>query len=321
MFEHQVCSDVPDFAQKMKIIDPLSENTLFYDVSMHIPEKIKNSQRFSVGDHQDIFKVVVKNGCVEKSLYEIAKLPYKRFWMEFTGTNRAGQKHKSAIFVEEDLPDVLRCLTFQKVGSRKKGSWGMARVGFYAAFTTQGMENASSIPEFMESLQRLAELKGLPIAEAAYFIPMQLVSEQYLKGSRFAEQIEREIRAESKGMYVFRNTLLCTLLLLNCKNIVTEKHEAPERLNKKRQKAGKPPLFSYHTLAVKVPGESTASKSGAKTGITQRLHLCRGHFKHFTKDKPLFGKLEGLYWWQPHVRGEKKKGVVMKDYHLVPNQQ
>jgi len=44
--------------------------------------------------------------------------------------------------------------------------------------------------------------------------------------------------------------------------------------------------------------------------------LFRGHFKTYTKDKPLFGKLVGKYWFKPHARGNKKKGVVVKDYSL-----
>jgi hypothetical protein len=45
-----------------------------------------------------------------------------------------------------------------------------------------------------------------------------------------------------------------------------------------------------------------------------RVHLCHGHFKNYTEGNPLFGKYTGRYWWQPFVRGNKKKGVVMKDY-------
>lgn len=33
-------------------------------------------------------------------------------------------------------------------------------------------------------------------------------------------------------------------------------------------------------------------------------------------DKPLFGKLKGTYWWNPHVRGTEESGVVEKDYRI-----
>lgn len=107
------------------------------------------------------------------------------------------------------------------------------------------------------------------------------------------------------------------LLLLNCKNISTEKHYPPEALNRKRTKVGKQPLFTYHTLVVHTPSAKHGGGDSAKTGIKHRLHFCRGHFKEYTSDNPLFGKLTGLYWWQPHVRGNKELGVVHKDYRVA----
>ena len=49
----------------------------------------------------------------------------------------------------------------------------------------------------------------------------------------------------------------------------------------------------------------------------QRVHLCRGHFKEYTNENPLFGKHVGRFWWQPMVRGDKKRGVLNKDYDVV----
>jgi hypothetical protein len=46
------------------------------------------------------------------------------------------------------------------------------------------------------------------------------------------------------------------------------------------------------------------------------VHLCRGHFKTYTDDNPLFGKHVGKYYWQPSIRGKNKKGIVAKDYSL-----
>ncbi|MFA5433392.1 MAG: hypothetical protein WC319_11075 [Candidatus Paceibacterota bacterium] len=101
------------------------------------------------------------------------------------------------------------------------------------------------------------------------------------------------------------------LNLLHCKNIVKKENKPPEKLNKKRIKNGKLPLFSYYTLHIK---DSINSNSKNVLGDHNRIHLCRGHFKHYTKENPLFGKLTGMYWWQPHVRGQNKDGIIMKDY-------
>ena len=103
--------------------------------------------------------------------------------------------------------------------------------------------------------------------------------------------------------------------ILQCKNISTEKNYPSKELNKKRIKQGKQPLFTYHTLVVNPMSEKKrSSNEHESTGIKQRLHFCRGHFKEFTEQNKLFGKHTGLYWWQPMVRGNKELGIVHKDY-------
>lgn len=103
------------------------------------------------------------------------------------------------------------------------------------------------------------------------------------------------------------------LMLLNCKNITTIEKQPPEKLNKKRAKKGKYPLFTYKKLVIKPTGKKQAAQE-AQGLWENRVHLCRGHFKNYTEENPLFGKFTGRYWWPPSVRGNKKKGVVMKDY-------
>jgi hypothetical protein len=110
------------------------------------------------------------------------------------------------------------------------------------------------------------------------------------------------------------------LQILNCKNIVAEKIPAPEALNKKRRKSGKQELFDYHVLNVVVPSKKRGYHETTEPLSHNRVHLCRGHFKEYTAEHPLFGHYTGLYWWQPHVRGQNKDGIVMKDYKVTTKQ-
>jgi len=107
-----------------------------------------------------------------------------------------------------------------------------------------------------------------------------------------------------------------SMILLNCKNITAEKIPAPEALNKKRRKAGKQELFDYHVLNVVVPSKKRGYHESTEPLSHNRVHLCRGHFKEYTVEHPLFGHYTGLFWWQPHVRGQNKDGIVMKDYNI-----
>ena len=107
----------------------------------------------------------------------------------------------------------------------------------------------------------------------------------------------------------------CLFMFLSCKNITTQDNEPPLKLNKKRKKTGKQELFTYKTLIIKPTGKKQESQQ-AQGLWDNRVHLCRGHFKEYTAEKPLFGRVTGRFWWQPSVRGNVKEGVVMKDYKI-----
>lgn len=102
--------------------------------------------------------------------------------------------------------------------------------------------------------------------------------------------------------------------LLCCKNVKTERIVHPEKLQKARQQNGKLPLVSWHVLQV---SSHIRQRDGKATGTGQplALHWVRGHFKHYTKEKPLLGRAVGTYWWTPHLAGQADR-VVLKDYEV-----
>ena len=147
------------------------------------------------------------------------------------------------------------------------------------------------------------------------------IRQQMLSGFKetFPEKDRNELNGMTKSGTRELILLVCSsVMLLNTKNIVTIDNPPPAKLNKKRIKNGKQPLFTYKTLRLQLPAKKRRKGSGPATATdnTTRLHLCRGHFKTYTEDKPLLGKFTGRYWWQPHARGDKTKGVVMKDYEV-----
>lgn len=105
-------------------------------------------------------------------------------------------------------------------------------------------------------------------------------------------------------------------MLLSCKNI--EKVKVNPGLGKFSNRQNKrKDLYSYHVLRIKpTAGRREDGTPGESTGLHNRIHFCRGHFKNYTAEAPLLGKHTGLYWWQPHVRGQDKSGFVGKDYHV-----
>lgn len=104
------------------------------------------------------------------------------------------------------------------------------------------------------------------------------------------------------------------LSFLSCKNIAVEDVKPPKKLQKRRVKKKKLPMVSYKVLKVKNVGKSSHGSSGGYW--SNRIHLCRGHVREYSPDRPLFGKLFGRFWIPPHARGNKKLGTVQKDYAL-----
>lgn len=112
------------------------------------------------------------------------------------------------------------------------------------------------------------------------------------------------------------------LVAIHARNVFLSPHDPPEKLNKKRARKGHHPLFRYHTLRF-CPGK-VVNKNAQGVGVGKNIgsmpvHLCRGHFMHVTPERPLFGRpgCHGRFWVQAHVRGNKKNGVVVKDYEMV----
>ena len=110
------------------------------------------------------------------------------------------------------------------------------------------------------------------------------------------------------NLLALENRCICVCLFLsalNCTNVSRTQHSPSERLQKARARRGKKPLFSFWTLEVAIPRDTTDEGDGSGTHSSPRVHLRRGHIKH---------RKTGYFWWQPHAVGNKKHGMVMKDY-------
>lgn len=155
----------------------------------------------------------------------------------------------------------------------------------------------------------------------AYFSLLHLKSETLHHYGALYPETELETRLDPVSSRALSQRHLSAvgfiLNVLNCKNVQLSPVEPPERLNRARAKKGKNPLYRYHILTVdrnkaqKVAGSTSQGQFGIMP-----VHLCRGHFKEYTEDKPLFGRVTGRFWWQPYARGKAKNGVVLKDYDV-----
>jgi hypothetical protein len=113
-----------------------------------------------------------------------------------------------------------------------------------------------------------------------------------------------------------------TLAMLNCANITTAAHKAPDAFQKARVRGGKKPLVSFHTVRVdlgKTPRVIAAEQlPGESTGATPRRHRKRGHMKDYRGGKGLFGRYKNVWYWGPTLAGSEEAGVVVSDYEVTP---
>ena len=103
----------------------------------------------------------------------------------------------------------------------------------------------------------------------------------------------------------------------HCRNVQVMDAPLPEAVRKKREKRGKHAAV-FKILEIRPMKAVLRNADGNRsTGLKQRLHICRGHFKDYRNGRGLFGKYRGMFWWEMHVRGDKAQGEVKKDYSVI----
>ncbi|HRD87801.1 MAG TPA: hypothetical protein PK752_05995 [Accumulibacter sp.] len=124
---------------------------------------------------------------------------------------------------------------------------------------------------------------------------------------RIGKEAEEDFKYLQRGFSIVETVLVA----LNCTNVRSVDYEPPVAINKKRQKAGKPPIFTYKTLHI-LAGERSASHDkradDAEAKRSPRLHFRRGHFRRISGDR--------MTWVQPCMVGDQRLGMVQKAYAL-----
>lgn len=109
----------------------------------------------------------------------------------------------------------------------------------------------------------------------------------------------------------------CLFALCNCKNVQQVEIYPSRQMRRAAERDGRPRPFTVKTLVIEQTHTQSELPSGT-TNVVMPLHWTRGHFKTFTEQRRLFGKHIGTYWWDPNLSGNKRRGVVVKDYEVRP---
>jgi len=116
------------------------------------------------------------------------------------------------------------------------------------------------------------------------------------------------------------NIVLFLAFINRLPNVRTRKVEpCTVTQNEKRVRKGKRPLYSYHVVEI-APFRDRPEKwiqAGDSEELNRRAHLCRGHYRVYLPERPLFGKYSGVFWINAHGRGDVSNGLIDKEYKVV----
>lgn len=106
------------------------------------------------------------------------------------------------------------------------------------------------------------------------------------------------------------------LTMISCRNVEIVKREHRGEYDRKRRKfkGG----YQYHTLVVRKQDKRIVYDSDPLLAPESpaALHMVRGHFKTYTSEAPLLGKLTGRYYWPPHARGSRAVREIEHEYRV-----
>jgi len=313
MYAHTVIEDLTEFKKNNVIHDSA------YSQGIDILIKgVRNSQQFHLGSFQELI-VPLEKVFHEKSrpfwgpTSENVRLPYKECWFEFQNiapdTPREEDVPKRAMLVTQMGIDLIWVWIVN--WPKKTRRWLLSPQNY---FITIGKKIGEHAPLREMVTAFLKNSNASPEVVKSYYEsniwPQPIIDKMDVKMSQdLCRDDLRDLVA-----------LNAAIMLLNCKNIVSEDVRPSSKINKKRRSKGKKPLYTYKILKLVLPSDTKNGAEYSKSGEKTRIHLCRGHFKNYTSDSPLFGKYTGLYWWEAHLRGDKKEGLVNKEYEISTKQ-
>jgi hypothetical protein len=297
MFGHKVVDDLNKWNHTH-----IKKEGKQYLCSLHEAAKlIQNAQHFHLGDPYSLSSTFDKYhergyGLFLRETSDV-RLPFKICWFDWVH-----ESIKGGVLAIEIKPSLMMVQKFVHIIEQK--TWLLHSCGYLVQIGAPLLWPQDDISD-APAIHKISTLtRPQWMGERANIWPFPLLEGDLQKGFKFG--------------LIDLTILNIALLLLSCKNIETKLSVPPAALNKKRQKRGKQPLFSYHTLVIKPVGKQ--QHSIPQDLWHNRIHLARGHFKEYTTDAPLFGKITGRFWWQPQVRGRNRDGMIMKDYIVEPGE-
>jgi len=138
-------------------------------------------------------------------------------------------------------------------------------------------------------------------------------------------QLKADLNEQSQEgvVYVFAHVPLLTMCFMNCSNVhVDWLPAAPERDKAFMRKHGILPARRVGNIVItpmtKLIGPVLADgRESIEHRKRQAANLCRGHFKTYTEERKLFGKVAGRFFWRPQDRNSNSQREVERGEYRI----
>lgn len=104
---------------------------------------------------------------------------------------------------------------------------------------------------------------------------------------------------------------------LHCKNVDLVSVEPDKKLAKRTFERYGIPMHTFKVLTIDPMVKRLRGHMATGLSLQRSMHICRGHFRDY-RERGLFGKLKGRYWFPQHIRGDAEVGVIEKAYKVNP---
>lgn len=139
---------------------------------------------------------------------------------------------------------------------------------------------------------------------------------KHLRDDRLADATPEQC---AQGLFLETWPIYMAIGWMNCRNVTLDTVTAPSRIAKKRERRGLAYGLDYKKIKLDAGTTSSlARNSVASTHDPKRLHIVRGHIRHYSAERPAFGTYVGNMWIHQHMRGDKELGRINHEYHVQP---
>jgi hypothetical protein len=125
------------------------------------------------------------------------------------------------------------------------------------------------------------------------------------------------IRGFRGALQSFVQPLALAICFMHCRNVDLIECRPDDKLSRAHRRRHGYPLVRYHVLEIEPLKQVLITEGRSEeVGLRRALHICRGHFKDY-RQRGLFGRHHGIYWWDHYLRGDIDCGAVVKDYRVL----